>query len=123
MRLALYGYEDGLPGGLLSTSASRLELLQKHVQAWGGLDWVEERILIPKPTAYEYLQGVFAVGNARSLTFVELPSRIASTPARIWVVPDVGFNVEQFTFDRNQDLIAAAEMCVCPTFSLRTTRT
>ena len=114
IKLAICGYEDGPPiFGPLSATSERLQRLQAHIDAWRHLDWVEERVKLPYGQTYDVFGGVYASvehANPVSLNIVELPSRIRSTPLRLWSFADVGFIINDFAIDPGQDLLVLVEL-------------
>ena len=102
------GYQDGpwTNEGPWKSTAARMDALHKHVHAWDNLDWKFTTITVPNGDVYELANGVYAQGNDRSVTCVELPSRIRGiAESRTWVHEDVGFVPRDLIIDPTQDLL------------------
>ncbi|KAF9511206.1 hypothetical protein BS47DRAFT_1199696 [Hydnum rufescens UP504] len=119
VRLALCGYVDGPQSldGSFSTTASRLEALEAHINRWRHLDWVESRITLPQRPEHnsrrpEHLLagGMFFDCDSDVLTCIELPSVVRGSPGRIWSHTDFDFRVHSFVADPGQDLLVLVEM-------------
>ena len=104
----MYGYERHQVAQNRSslTSATLLRTLQDHVHAWQNLKWLETRISIPRGFTYELSHGVYGIGSERSLTFIELPSRVRGTELHTWELKETAFDVKDFTMDPTQNLLA-----------------
>jgi hypothetical protein len=116
IKLAICGYEDGPSiSGPLSVTSERLQRLQTHIDAWRHLDWAEERIKLPQSRVYDIFGGVYASvehAHPSSLNIVELPSRIRRTPLHQRSFANVGFFINNFAIDPEQDLLVLVEVWV-----------
>lgn len=112
LQLAMCNYIDGPTGqtGTTSSAATRLALLQEHIDRWHYLDWDETRIQLPHGRLYEFTTGVYCLATHDTLTVLELPSRVRRKEWRMWTLHGFGFDLIDFTFDPTQDLLVLAEL-------------
>ena len=71
--------------------AERLRRLQKHIDSWNNLEWVESRITVPNASFYAFCGGVLLVlsDEDEALTCIQLPSQIRDLPLRMWKLPSI----------------------------------
>jgi hypothetical protein len=94
-----------------SSSAARLEVLEKHLTRWKYMDWDEEGIMIPNQDCGALVGGVYAVGVEESILCFELPSRVRQTPLRSWTHENT-FDVQSLILDPGQDLLVLMQAYV-----------
>ncbi|KAF9510322.1 hypothetical protein BS47DRAFT_1487506 [Hydnum rufescens UP504] len=82
IKLDMFGYTNG-PGNV---DAARLSQLERHIDAWNKLDWVESRIDLPawRSLTKTLRGGVYATSNATEMTCIQLPSLSRGVPLRTW---------------------------------------
>jgi hypothetical protein len=111
IELAAAGQVNG-PEAPGTSSASRLEALQKHQSSWDNLKWSRElRIPMERGGLWELYGGVLAQSTAEgTLTFTQLPSDLRSIEEKVWTLgPNFGVAIRDFGMDPSQDLLVLVE--------------
>ena len=97
--------QDGLSSAL--TPVQRLAALRTRQLAWHSLAWSARSEQLMGGGGYWELYGGVLAGceSSRTLVFRQLPSLIRGIPDKEWSIPDLDFDVDDFTMDPAQDLL------------------
>jgi hypothetical protein len=98
IKLDMFGYTD-ISGSVdaAETPATRLNQLERHIDAWNNLDWVESSIGVPFPD-----QGLSILRHGIFVTFdieIQLPHLIRGIRFRIWMLKDFTFPIHEIEID------------------------
>jgi hypothetical protein len=89
--------------------ATRLNQLEKHIDAWNNLDWVESLIdaspLDDNYNASVICQGIFARFDRESVCCIQLPHLVRGTLFRRWVLDDFAFPIHHIEIDPGNNLL------------------
>ncbi|KAF9504923.1 hypothetical protein BS47DRAFT_1386114 [Hydnum rufescens UP504] len=107
IKLDMFGYTNG-PG---RADAARLNQLEKHIDAWNKLDWVESYIDVP---IWRYgldalREGVYATSNTTEVLCIQLPSLSRGVPLRTWTLL-FEFFVHEIEIDPSNNLLVILSM-------------
>jgi hypothetical protein len=107
IKLDMFGYTDG-PG---RADSARLNQLEKHIDAWNKLDWVESLIDIPIwPYSLDTLrEGIYATSNTTEVLCIQLPSLSRGIPLRTWTL-GFEFPVHEVEIDPSNNLLVILSM-------------
>lgn len=119
--IAAAGLSDGPPSNI--TPSERLELLQRHQDAWRKLEWsYHEAAEMHTGGLWELYGNVWvqSKGQARRhLFFHQLPSRLRGIEERKWELR-LDFSMRDFGIDPSQDLLVLLEARPSYVFSFLT---
>ncbi|KAK7690728.1 hypothetical protein QCA50_005827 [Cerrena zonata] len=109
IRLAVNGMVDN-PSCSLPTS-ERFERLVAYEDAWKSPRLKDPYELnLGGDGAWEFSCNVLAQAkDDRTILFVQLPSSIQQTPEKRWEISDIGFKIDDFSMDPDQDLLVVGE--------------
>ena len=112
----MFGYVDG--PRLLDAptiTATRLNQLQRHIDAWNRLDWVESRIdiEIDIPTFRVVREGVCALANDSEVVCIQFPSVARGIPLRTWKLGNFGFPISDIEISPSNNLLVIESRLVC----------
>ncbi|KAF9514409.1 hypothetical protein BS47DRAFT_881028 [Hydnum rufescens UP504] len=103
IKLDMFGYIDG-PG---RADSARLNQLERHIDTWNKLDWVESRIDLPISRALlEPREGIYAISNYTEVICIQLPSLHRGVPLRMWTL-GFEFPVDLVEIDPSNNLLVA----------------
>jgi hypothetical protein len=108
IKLDMFGYTDG--SGSLdapAVTATRLNQLEKHIDAWNNLDWVESHVAAP-PLANNsgvLCQGILATFDHRSVYCIQLPHPTRGILSREWTLEDFSSPIDQIEIDPSNNLL------------------
>ena len=104
----MFGYVDG-PGPVdgPTITATRLNRLPRHIDAWNQLDWVESRIdiEIDNPKLEVVREGVYALANDSEVACTQFPSVTRGIPLRTWKLGDFGFPISGIEISPSNNLL------------------
>jgi hypothetical protein len=90
----MFGYVDGPgPSVRTATPAARLNQLQRHIDAWNALDWMESRMTFStgRHGISVLREGVYALISDDEVTCIQLPSLTRGVHLRVWKLGSLGF--------------------------------
>ena len=92
-------------------TVERLERLEAYIDYWKTAPQKEYHDLEMNVERYwDLRRGVLAqVSDASTIECIQLASVIRETEEKRWQVPDVGFRIDEFTMDPEQDLLVILE--------------
>lgn len=113
LELALCGYIDGpaTSSGESRTTLQRLELLRERCRSWKNLGWsTPYSIEVPSTDYFTFRGGVYTCIKRSTLTCIEFLPAIPQSNGKYkqWQY-DVGFTIDGFITDPEQDLLIIAE--------------
>jgi len=111
----MFGYTDGpRPAGVPAIPATRLQELQRHVDAWNILDWVESRASVPvSPWGRNpkgLCEGIYTIVTDTEVTCIRLPSHARGVPLHIWKLGNPEFLVSDAEISPCNDLLVVLSM-------------
>ncbi|KAF9510338.1 hypothetical protein BS47DRAFT_1487518 [Hydnum rufescens UP504] len=106
IKLDMFGYTDGPR----RADAVHLHELERHIDAWNKLDWIESRIDMP---IWHYgldalRDGIYAFPNSTEVICIQLPSLSRGVPLRTWTLK-FEFPVDQVEIHPSNNLLDAWE--------------
>ncbi|KAF9511768.1 hypothetical protein BS47DRAFT_1346358 [Hydnum rufescens UP504] len=109
IKLDMFGYIDAL--GSMDAPlipATRLNQLERHVEAWNNLDWMETRLSAPPHDVQDFgivSQGIFATSDRSGVYCIQLPRPMQGIPLRTWVLGGFAFPITQIEIDPSNNLL------------------
>lgn len=111
VQLALCGMEDSVDCAL--STVDRLARLNDYKRDWDGFGWssiLDIPRRIGEPGQWELLGGVFGrATKAGAISMTQIPSRVLGIPPKSWVVDELPFTINDYTFDPSQNLLVIIE--------------
>jgi hypothetical protein len=99
IKLDMFGYIDG-PG---RADAARLSQLERHINAWNKLDWVESHIDAPN-WRYVLREGIYVSANTTKVVCIQLPYLNRGVLLRTWTL-GFEFPVPEIEIDPSNNLL------------------
>jgi hypothetical protein len=94
--------------------STRLELLKQYQHAWRYLQWKYAALFELRHSAgmYEYVGGIFAVGDFQSVSMFQLNplSHQGKSPLSITWTYEMDLSICEYTTDSTQDLMIMVEV-------------
>ncbi|KAF9510330.1 hypothetical protein BS47DRAFT_1348128 [Hydnum rufescens UP504] len=104
----MFGYTDvsGSVDGP-AVSATRLNRLETHIDAWNNLDWVKCHMDGPLQGSDSggLCQGIFVTYEYARVHCIQLPHPMRGIPFRTWTLDDFEFPVHQIAIDPSNNLL------------------
>jgi hypothetical protein len=103
----MFGYTD-VSGSVDEPAipATRLIQLERHIDAWNHLDWVESPIKAPQYSDFGILcEGIFATFDHHGVYCIQLPHLTRGILFRTWTLGDFAFIICQIEIDPSNDLL------------------
>ncbi|KAF9514407.1 hypothetical protein BS47DRAFT_1485129 [Hydnum rufescens UP504] len=105
IKLDMFGYAD--VSGSVDASvvpATRLDQLERHIDAWNNLDWVED--VLPHDYGFGILcQGILATSDLKSVHCIQLPHLVRGIQLRRWTLDNLPFPIYGIEIDPSNDLL------------------
>ncbi|KAF9510339.1 hypothetical protein BS47DRAFT_1384011 [Hydnum rufescens UP504] len=115
IKLAIFGYTDASESVDAPASAiTRLNRLERRIDAWNHLDWVESRVDAPLPSSDFGIicEGVFAMFDYRRVYCIQLPHLMRGIPFREWTLKKFSFPIHEIEIDPSSNLLVVVSMAV-----------
>ena len=111
----MFRYTDGpRPAGVPAISATRLQQLQRRIDAWNKLDWVESRmnasVSIWWRKSVGLREGIYMIVNDTEVVCIQLPSHARGVPLHTWKLGNFGFDVSDAEIGPCNDLLVVLSM-------------
>ena len=106
-------YIDGpRPAGVPLIPITRLNQLQRHIDAWNKLDWVESRMNVPIWMRHSdsLCEGIYMIASHVGVACIQLPSLTRGVPLRIWKLENFEFYVTEAEISPCNNLLAVLSM-------------
>ncbi|KAF9510333.1 hypothetical protein BS47DRAFT_1384007, partial [Hydnum rufescens UP504] len=106
IKLDMFGYTD-VSGSVSAVPAMRLNRLERYVDAWNNLDWVESRIdgSLQGSSSGALSQGIFITYTDKNVYCIQLPHPTRGIPFRTWMLDDFEFGINQVQIDPSNNLL------------------
>ncbi|KAF9510327.1 hypothetical protein BS47DRAFT_1487509 [Hydnum rufescens UP504] len=115
VKLDMFGYTDVSESvDAAAAPAMRLNQLERHIDAWNHLDWVESRVDAPLPSSDfgVICEGIFATFDYWRVYCIQLPHLMRGIPFREWTLKKFSFPIDEIEIDPSNNLLVVVSMAV-----------